>query len=69
MSRETGGWEIGELVPRPKPIRGRHWGVYDRNTSLDRYRYCYACRSWRRNPIRRDFLGDWKPLIHKGGKP
>jgi hypothetical protein len=48
-----------------KPVRGRHWGVYDRGTTLDRYRYCYACRSWRRNPI----LRDWKPLIHNGKKP
>ena len=49
-------------VPRPKPIRGRHWGVYDEGTSMDRYRYCYACLSWRRNPM----LRNSKPLIHKG---
>jgi hypothetical protein len=51
-------------VPRPKPLRGRHWGVYDRGTTLDRYRYCYACNSWRRQPF------PWaKPLLHKGRKP
>lgn len=45
-----------------KPVRGRHWGAYAPGTSLDRYRYCYACKSWRRFP-------GAKPLIHKGRKP
>jgi hypothetical protein len=63
---EPEGWASPShpRVPRPKPIRGRHWGMYDRGTTMDRYRYCYACNAWRRQPF------PWaKPLIHKGGKP
>lgn len=42
-----------------------HWGVYDSGTMMDRYRYCYVCKAWRRNRV----LRDNKPLLHKGRKP
>ena len=54
-------------MSRPvKPRVGRgHWGIYDLGTTMDRYRYCYACKEWRRNPLLRDNA----PLIRKGRKP
>jgi hypothetical protein len=58
-------WELdllADVYSIVKPVRGKHWGVYAYGTSLDSYRYCHACKSWRRFP-------GATPLIHNGGKP